>query len=77
MAGDAQAAAGQGGRLQEGAAADSDEAKKWKRLALTKKETLTVKATIPKRQFMGDSKELVTAVTSIIETEVSKLFELK
>ena len=66
-----------GGKKGKGAAAASDDAEMWKRLALTKKKTLTVKATIPKRQFMGDSKELVTAVTTIIEAEVSKLINLK
>ncbi len=66
-----------GGKKGKGAAAASDDAEMWKRLALTKKKTLTVKATISQRQFMGDSKELVMAVTSIIETEVSKLIDLK
>lgn len=66
-----------GGKKSKGAAAASDDAEMWKRLALTKKKTLTVKATIPKRQFMGPSKELTSAVTSIIEAEVSKLINLK
>ena len=66
-----------GGKKGKGADAASDDAEMWKRLALTKKKTLTVKATIPQRQFMGPSKELTSAVTSIIETEVSKLIDLK
>jgi phage gpG-like protein len=55
---------------------DSSEAEMWKGLALTKKTRLNIRANIPKRQFMGSSKELKAAVTSIVETEVSKVLNL-
>ncbi|MDO5443691.1 MAG: hypothetical protein Q4G10_08480 [Bacteroidia bacterium] len=61
-----------GGSKKKDAAA-SDDTEMWKRLALTKKTKLTVRANIPKRQSMGAPNELMTAVSPIIETEVSKL----
>lgn len=48
-----------------------DEAEKWKRLALTKKESLTVN--IPKRQFMGPSKELDDRLTAYVEKEILRI----
>ena len=41
-----------------------------KAMALTKKSTPTVKSKIPKRQFIGSSRELNSAVEQIINTEV-------
>ena len=35
-----------------------EEAEKWRALALTKKSRLHIKANIPQRQFIGESKEL-------------------
>ena len=43
----------------------------WKRLALTKKQKLTVK--IPQRQFLGESKELEDAITARIEKEITRI----
>lgn len=64
-----------GGKKRRKNEEEPKEAQMWKSLALTKKQKLQIKSVIPKRQFMGNSKELNTAVTSIIETEVSRLFD--
>ncbi len=50
---------------------DSGEAEKWKRLALTKKETLTIN--IPRRQFMGQSAELDARISAYVEKEVLRI----
>ena len=50
---------------------DSGEAEKWKRLALTKKETLTIN--IPRRQFMGQSTELDARISAYVEKEVLRI----
>lgn len=50
-----------------------DEAQMWKRLALTKKAKLNIKAKIPQRQFMGDSKELQEEIRKKLESEIEKL----
>ena len=50
---------------------DSGEAEKWKRLALTKKETLTIN--IPQRQFMGQSTELDAKISAYVEKEVLRI----
>lgn len=47
------------------------EAEKWKRLALTKKESLTIQ--IPKRQFMGPSEELDARLTAYVEKEILRI----
>ncbi len=49
------------------------EAQKWKALALTKKQRLDIKATIPKRQFIGDSRELNQQISECIETEINRI----
>ena len=49
---------------------------KWKGLALTKKDSIKVHFTMPKRQFIGDSKELNTAITDLIEKHLKKILEL-
>lgn len=41
-------------------------AQRWKALALTKKTKLTINATIPRRQFIGDSAELRKKVDTLI-----------
>ena len=52
-------------------ATSSGEAEKWKALALTKKESLTIH--IPKRQFMGPSEELNARLTAYVEKEVLRI----
>lgn len=47
------------------------EAQKWKALALTKKTMLRIRAKMPKRQFMGESKEL----SEIINKEIADSLE--
>lgn len=54
-----------------GGGANPVEAEKWKRLALTKKETLTIE--IPKRQFMGPSAELDARLTDYVEKEILRI----
>lgn len=56
---------------------ETGDAAMWKALALTKKSTLTIKSKIPKRQFMGSSRELNSAVEQIINTEVGKIIRPK
>ena len=56
---------------------ETGDAAMWKAMALTKKSTLTVKSKIPKRQFMGSSRELNSAVEQIINTEVGKIIRPK
>lgn len=53
-----------------------EEAKKWKRLALTKKGKLNIKATIPQRRFLGESAELTKKINDKIELEVAKIIKL-
>lgn len=48
-----------------------EEAEKWKRLALTKKTTLTIQ--IPQRQFMGPSEELDARISSYVEKEILRI----
>jgi phage gpG-like protein len=49
----------------------SDTAKKWKGLALTKKEKLNIK--IPQRQFLGESSELNDSIRQTIDREIRKI----
>ena len=51
-----------------------EEARKWRALALTKKEKLNIKIKMPRRQFIGDSKELRVKINQII---INKLNEIK
>lgn len=52
-----------------------EEALKYKRLALTRKSTLKVKAKIPQRQFIGQSKELDEIVRTTVINELEKIWE--
>ena len=51
--------------------ANPDEAGKWKGLALTKKQALTIN--MPRRQFMGDSAELTEKIAEYLEKELLKI----
>lgn len=46
-------------------------AQRWKALALTRKQKLNIK--IPKRQFIGDSRELTAAIGTKIQTEIASV----
>ena len=59
------------GATQVGLETSSAEAEKWKALALTKKQSLTIN--IPRRQFMGPSAELDTKIASYIEKEILRI----
>lgn len=50
-----------------------EEARLWKCLALTRKTKITVKAHIPQRQFMGDSRELQVKVNKTINESLEKI----
>ena len=51
-----------------------EEARKWRALALTKKTKLNITAKVPRRQFIGDSKELRVKINQIV---INKLNEIK
>ena len=51
----------------------SPEALKWRSLALTKKSTLSRSIKMPKRQFIGESKELTDIVNNEIEQTLEKV----
>ncbi len=50
------------------------EALKYKRLALTKRATLRIRADIPKRQFIGPSKDLDEIVKTTVINELEKIW---
>ena len=50
-----------------------EEAEKWRALALTKKSKLHIKANIPQRQFIGESKELSDKINTIITDAINKI----
>lgn len=49
------------------------EAQQWLGLALTKKTKLKIRAKMPKRQFIGESKELQDKVTNEIKNSLKKI----
>ena len=51
-------------------------AQRWKALALTKKTKLTINATIPRRQFIGDSAELRKKVDTLILQTLERISRL-
>lgn len=52
---------------------DPPEARKWRALALTKKQTLNITARIPQRQFLGPSRELTKKINEIMDRELKKI----
>lgn len=50
-----------------------EEAKKWMALALTKKTKLKIRAKIPKRQFIGESRELVEKVNKEVNDCIQRI----
>lgn len=64
------AIAGQDGKLPK----DLPEvARKWKALALTKKSKLTINVNMPKRQFIGNSAELLKKIDDTIISTIQRL----
>ena len=49
------------------------EAAKWRTLALTKKSRLNITTHIPRRQFMGGSRELMLEINGIINQSLDKI----
>ena len=56
-----------------GSKGGNPEADKWKALALTKKEKLTVNSHIPQRKFLGPSQELTEKVSQTVENEIRNI----
>ena len=52
---------------------ESEEALRWKALALTKKPRLQIN--IPQRQFLGESQELNQKINETIDKEISKIID--
>lgn len=52
-------------------AGETPEARRWKALALTRKQKLSIR--IPRRQFMGESRELAAAVSAKVSAEISSI----
>lgn len=53
-----------------------EEAQKWRAMALTRKKQLTIVSRIPKRQFMGPSKELKEKINDTISKDVKQIIDL-
>jgi phage gpG-like protein len=53
-----------------------EDAARWRRLALTKKTKLDIKYTMPKRQFIGESKELNDKINERWEREIGKILDI-
>ena len=53
----------------------TDDAERWKRLALTKKKKLKIKITMPKRQFIGESEELNKKISDKWDEEIGKILD--
>lgn len=49
------------------------EAQKWKALALTKKTQLHIRAKMPKRQFIGNSRELVDKINTLVTDSINRI----
>lgn len=49
------------------------EAEKWKAMALTRKDHLTITAEIPRRQFMGESRELTEKVERTVQESIDAI----
>ena len=49
------------------------EAAKWRAIALTKKTRMHVRANIPKRQFIGESRELSEKINHIITESINRI----
>ena len=53
-----------------------EDAARWRGLALTKKTKLNISYMMPKRQFIGDSKELTDKINAKWEQEIEKIINL-
>lgn len=50
-----------------------EEAKKWMALALTKKTKIKIRAKMPKRQFIGESRELMQKVNKEVNDSIQRI----
>ena len=62
-----------GKRAEGSREAIPEEAKKWMALALTKKTKLKIRAKMPKRQFIGESRELIEKVSKEVNDSIQKI----
>ncbi len=53
-----------------------EDAERWRRLALTKKPKLKIKIVMPKRQFIGESKELDDKIAAKWDQEIEKILNI-
>jgi len=53
-----------------------EDAARWRRLALTKKTKLDIKFMMPKRQFLGPSKELIENINARLDSEVQSIIKI-
>ncbi|WP_373732692.1 hypothetical protein [Bacteroides heparinolyticus] len=51
----------------------SEDARKWRNLALTKKKRLNIKAHMPKRQFMRENRQLEDMIKAEIEKSLKRI----
>lgn len=64
-------------RRKQLALAAPKEALMWKAIALSKKTTLTVNATIPQRKFLGQSRELTQLAQDAVTKELARIINSK
>lgn len=60
-------------RFYEEGGKDAPGALKWRALALTKKTKLDITAEIPQRQFIGESRELIAKIETMVEDTINKI----
>ncbi|MBR6286969.1 MAG: phage virion morphogenesis protein [Bacteroidaceae bacterium] len=60
-------------RYYEEGGKDAPGALKWRALALTKKTKLDIRAEIPRRQFIGESRELMTKIEQMVEESLNTI----
>jgi phage gpG-like protein len=53
-----------------------EDAARWRGMALTKKTKLDIKIVMPKRQFIGESKELFDKINDKLEKELEKILNI-
>ena len=53
-----------------------EDAQRWRNLALTKKTKLNIRAVMPKRQFIGESKELNDKIQAKLEEKLERILNL-
>jgi phage gpG-like protein len=65
-----------GGTKEKKGVTIPEDAARWKRMALTKKTKLDIKIVMPKRQFIGESKELTEKINAKLDKELEKILNI-